>query len=356
MEASININPGDSNEINRDIKASSDAFNDFYSHKDPWLSELISTVEQKLHEVVSTDIQLAEDVGKHMLFGCAKRLRLLFVLLGQLLFKDTILKSSIDCAAATELIHCASLFHDDVIDNAKTRKRCLSANEIWGNKSAVIMGDRFFILAYSLITQSRDFTILDIFVDTCRALAEGILLETSNTGDLNISEETHLNIVNRKTATFFANSARLGAYLAGAGESEKNALYRMGLNFGMAFQLSDDLLDLYGDPRITGKPRGADLMSKVYTIPLIYSLSKDSEFSKTFRPVLSRNGLTPHEIDQIADCLIRNGSVEYSNSLIMKFCDSALQELDTLPANRANDALKGLVKRVRDRQYVFVKD
>jgi geranylgeranyl pyrophosphate synthase len=257
----------------------------------------------------------------------------------------------VDCAAAAELIHCASLFHDDVIDEAGTRKGRKAANAIWGNKSAVIMGDHFFVLAYTLLSQTRDLRLIDIFVETCRAIAEGVTLEIKYMYDSEITEEKHLDIITRKTAMFFANTALTGGYLADAGDNEQKLLSLTGLNFGLAFQLSDDLLDLYADPIATGKPRGMDLTGGMYTTAIIHGLATDPKFAKAFASSISKRKLTEEQVVEIAEMLRDNGSCEYTRRMILDYCDKAVEYLDKLPQGRANNAFRGLVQIIREREY-----
>lgn len=191
--------------------ASRAARSDFYYLPDRGIEKIIARVEKKLLEASKTDIAFIDVMGKHMLFSQAKRLRPLFVMLGQLLFGDELLDKAVDMAAAVELIHCASLFHDDVIDGAQYRKGNRAANAIWGNRSAVIMGDHFFVLAYTLIAGMRDHYLLDLLVKTCRTLAEGVILEIKHTGDISISEDIFMDTITRKTATFSRTPRGSGA-------------------------------------------------------------------------------------------------------------------------------------------------
>ena len=350
MDAVQKTDLSNSFEIASDRMSHRGSRSDFYFRPEPWIEELVTRVENKLQLVARSDIHLLDVIGQYMLFGYAKRLRPLFVLLGQLMFSDKVTDSAVDCAAAAELIHCASLFHDDVIDEAGTRKGRRAANAVWGNKSAVIMGDHFFVLAYSLLAASRDLRLIDIFVETCRALAEGVTLEIKHTNDLEITEETHLDIITRKTATFFANAALTGGYLAGASDREQDKLHEMGMNFGLAFQLSDDLLDLCADPAATGKPRGMDLSSGMYTTSIIHGLKIDSKFSRALSASISKGKLRENQVEEIADMLRANGSLNYTGRLVAKYCDKAMGCLDELPQGKANGAFHGLIRIIRDRE------
>ncbi len=324
---------------------------DYYFRPDPYVIALAARVEEVLESVVSSGDSMLAEIGRHMLFGYAKRLRPIFVLLAQQLFREEVPESSVECAAAAELIHCASLFHDDVIDEATTRKGFKAANAVWGNKSAVIVGDQFFVLAYNLLTKLRDFRIIEFYVDMCRSLAEGVMMEIKNTGNLDITEDTHFEIVKRKTALFFQTVASVGGYLGGAAGEHSGHLAAFGLNFGLAFQFSDDLLDLFSDPVATGKPRGADLRSGIYTTPIIHALAHDSVFKTRFAPALRNGGIEQDTIDEIAEALISNGSMDYSKGLVKLYGEKASSHLDLLPACRANDAFRDLLGRIVSREY-----
>jgi heptaprenyl diphosphate synthase len=213
------------------------------------------------------------------------------------------------------------------------------------------MGDRFFVLAYTLLAGQGDFRILDNFVDTCRSLADGIMLEIKNTGNLDIDEKTHFDIITRKTAVFFQNVSVLGGYLSGVDGEMEDYLAGLGLNFGLAFQHSDDLLDLFADPDATGKPRGSDLSAGLYTTPVIYALRNNTDFSSRFLSILKDGEPGEKEIEEIADVLRTNGAFDYVKGLVNKYGLKALGYLDKLPDGRANQALRSLVTRIVDRNY-----
>ncbi len=324
---------------------------DLYFKPDPWIAGLVGCVEELLEKVVASDIPLMETIGRHMLFGYAKRLRPTFVLLAQQLYRETVMESAVDCAAAAELIHCASLFHDDVIDSAKTRKGRRAANAVWGNKSAVIMGDHFFVLAYTLLAKQRDFRLMNIFIETCRSLSGGIMDEIRNTGNLEIDENTHSAIIEGKTADFFRNCCITGGYLAGAEEEDLENLAGFGLNFGLAFQHSDDLLDLFADQAATGKPRGSDLRAGIFTTSVIRALSSSPEFAETYRPILADGKLTSGRIEEIADALRRNGAFDYTRGLVDSYCERSLGYLEKLPGGRACEAFRAMVTLICERKY-----
>jgi len=322
-----------------------------YFRSDPWVNELVGKVEKVLADVVDSSGPVMRDIGRHMIFGHAKRLRPIFVLLGQSLIKDEILPGTIECAAAAELVHCASLFHDDVIDEALTRKGKTSANVIWGNKSAVVIGDYFLVLAYTLLAKQHDFRIIELFVGMCRSLAEGIMKEIENTGDIDVTEEMHLETIRRKTAAFFSTAAVVGGHIARADPEQEKHLAEFGMNFGLAFQLSDDLLDFFSDPKDTGKPRGSDIRSGIYTIPLIRALAENNDFASRFKPLILSGDLTDTQVQGISEALRSNGAMEYVRGLVRMHADKASEHLDRLPPGRARDAFRNLLHKIASREY-----
>jgi geranylgeranyl pyrophosphate synthase len=239
-----------------------------------------------------------------------------------------------------------------VIDGARTRKGRQAANTIWGNKSAVIMGDHFFVLAFTRLTELNDLKLIKLFVDTCRYLAEGVMLEIKHQRDLKVTEEIHTDIITRKTATFFETACVAGGYLGGADEDEQEILATLGMNFGLAFQMSDDLLDLFADPDATGKPRGTDLNAGIYTVPVIHALKDNSNFQDRFIKDLSGETLNPEIILDIADTIRKNGSYEYSISEVRRYSKIALDALDKLPDNSANESFRALINKIVERDYV----
>jgi geranylgeranyl pyrophosphate synthase len=324
---------------------------DFLFRPDPWINGMVASVENLLQSVVSTDSSQASPMGRHMLFGYAKRLRPIFVILSQHLFNDDIQPGTVECAAASELIHCASLFHDDVIDEADTRRGRKSANVLWGNKQAVIAGDHFFVLAYDLLIRLRDLQLLNLYVDMCRSIAEGIMAEIRHTNDFGVSEKTHLEIITRKTAVFFQTTALAGGYIGGATTEQSEYLAGFGLNFGLAFQLMDDLLDLLSDPSDTGKPRGSDLKSGIFTIPVIHALSNNPDFSSKYKPLLKPGMISQADVDEIARALKSNGAIDYTKSMVCRHSDIAFDYLDSLPQGRANNMFRDLLKAVISRKF-----
>jgi len=322
---------------------------DFLYRPDSWVNGMVSDVEELLEKVVSTEDSLISPMGRHILFGYAKRLRPLFVLLAQHLFTDSSLHGTKECAAAAELIHCATLFHDDVIDKSDTRRGKSSANALWGNKQAVIAGDHFFVLAYQMLLELRDFYIFKLYVDMCRSLAEGILSEIKHTDDLDVTVEIHVDIITRKTAVFFISTALAGGYIGKAPDEFTSDLAGFGLNFGLAFQLMDDLLDLFSPPEATGKPRGSDLKSGIYTVPVIYGLQHNPDFRNRFIPILKSGEITQDDVDEIGQAIKVNGAGDYARSMMLMHGEKALSHLDRLPDGRASETFRNLLVSVISR-------
>jgi len=324
---------------------------DYYFRPDPWVEQLVARVETLLAETIDSGSPVMDEIGRHMLFGYAKRLRPIFVLLAQHMFTEDTLDRTIKSAAVAELIHCASLFHDDVIDQASTRKGKTSANSVWGNRSAVIVGDHFVVLAYKMISELRDFRILELYNEMCRALAHGILLEISYTGDLDLSEEQHFDIIGGKTAVFFETAAVTGGYIGGATDEQEKELAGFGINFGLAFQLSDDLLDLFSDPDATGKPRGMDLRSGIYTMPVIQAIKTDPGFVSKYRLDDDSTKISTDTVGEIAHYMRSNGIFDFSKKQVDLHIEKSLHHLEKLPESHARDMFKDLLDRIANREY-----
>jgi heptaprenyl diphosphate synthase len=177
------------------------------------------------------------------------------------------------------------------------------------------------------------------------------MLEIRHTGDNRITEDIHRRIITKKTATFFADTALIGGYMAGASREDQAVLREMGMNFGLAFQISDDLLDLYADPETTGKPRGTDISAGFYTTAVIHGLNCDPQFQKDFGSALLDDTLSTEIIDSIADALRANGSLDYCRGLILDYCGKARECLGKLPGGKANDEFRNLVEIIASREY-----
>src|SRR5256714_12001359 len=222
------------------------------------LREDLSAIEREFGRDTVSNVRAITDIGEHLRAGGGKRIRPALLLLAAKLFpRDE--KSAVRLGAVVEIIHTATLVHDDIIDEAKTRRGRPAANTQWGNSKCVLAGDWLYMQAFKVAVQERNFKILDVLIELTQQMVEGELLQMEKLGKL-ISLQEHFDLIHRKTACLFSVCMRLGAILGGAtGEQEEN-LAQYGHNLGMAFQIVDDVLDLTASENVLGKPVASDLV------------------------------------------------------------------------------------------------
>src|SRR5271170_1848460 len=229
--------------------------------------------EISLESVASVDA--VTTISRYLQDGGGKRLRPILVLLASQLVGG-VSDGSIKMAAVVEMIHTATLVHDDVIDIAKTRRGRPSSNTIWGNHTCVLAGDWLYMQAFQLALRERNFHLLDLLIGLTQLMVEGELLQLERIGKIDISEADYMQLIDRKTASLFSACARLGAIMGGADETAEARLGEFAWNLGIAFQLEDDVLDFTAHEAVLGKPVGNDLREGKVTLPLIYALEDAS--------------------------------------------------------------------------------
>ena len=235
----------------------------------------MARVETELKNQSGSDIPLVCDIGRYACNGGGKRVRpAVLLLVAQMCGYEGVAGPRL--GAVVEMIHSATLVHDDIIDNSGTRRNQASVNARWGNEVSVLMGDWLYMTSFRVALAERQFRIMDILIEATRMMVEGELIQLGFNGSVDITEEQHMDISMRKTAFLFSACSQLGGVLCGV-DAEKEELLRLyGLNIGLAFQLVDDVLDLTSDERTLGKPVQSDLKEGKLTLPLIY-LMRDGD-------------------------------------------------------------------------------
>ena len=229
-------------------------------------------VEQELARQTSVSFEPVSEITSYLLGGGGKRLRPALLLLAARYAGRTKTDGAIRLGAVVELLHSATLIHDDVIDSADTRRGRPSANSRWGNHRSVLVGDWLYMLSFQMALEERNFRILDILIDLTQKMVEGELIQLEKIGRLDITEEDALRLATYKTACLFSGCARLGAVLGGLEEAGEEALAEYGRYAGLAFQLVDDLLDFTASAEQLGKPVLSDLKEGKVTLPLNYAM------------------------------------------------------------------------------------
>lgn len=290
-------------------------------------SELICL---RMQEVLRAENPSIDNILSYLMTNSGKMLRPRLVFLTASLAPyrpDTV----IDIAVAVELIHMASLIHDDIIDQAMTRRGQDSINKVWGNQASVLTGDYLFATAFKLINKHGMQSVMENITETIRIMCVGEIKQMSLRNNLDISAEQYLEKSYGKTACLFASSCKVGALAAEIPVEVVNSLEQYGLCLGYAYQIIDDLLDYIGDSHTLGKPVGTDLLEGNITVPIIYAL-KNPEFGHQLRVILD-NKLTSNDIPQVVQLLISSGATQDSFQLAQQFIERGLSYLSILPDN-----------------------
>lgn len=305
------------------------------------LAEGLDAVERRLHAVTSSPAGLVARTSRHLLVAGGKRFRPLVALLAaEAVDPYAPARRPRDAAVAVELLHLSTLYHDDVIDAAATRRGVPSVNARWGDRLAVLAGNRLTALAIEVAADAGD-EIPALLARTYARLVAGERLETRLVGRLDAGQSAYLEVVDGKTASLVAAAARAGAVAADAAPVVRDALEAWGRTVGVAFQLADDLLDLTGTEAAVGKPVGHDLALGVYTWPVLEAMTTPA--ADTLRHLLQ--GGHPHSSEVVrraVAALHACGSLQRASVLVGRLLDRADRHLDALPPGPAVEALREL--------------
>jgi octaprenyl-diphosphate synthase len=290
------------------------------------LHDDLAAIEREFGRDTVSGVRAITDIGEYLRAGGGKRLRPALLLLSCKLMNYTG-HGAIKLGAVVEIIHTATLVHDDIIDEAKTRRGRPAANTQWGNSKCVLAGDWLYMQAFKIAVQERNFRVLDTLIDLTQAMVEGELLQIERLGKA-ITIDEHFELIYRKTACLFSVCMKLGGILAGASEAELQRLADYGRNLGMAFQLVDDVLDLTASEEVLGKPVASDLREGKATWAVLHALERcTSDERATVESVLGNggfNGITPADIVVI---LNRYGSIDAAYARAMEFSNHAREAI-----------------------------
>jgi octaprenyl-diphosphate synthase len=261
-------------------------------------------------------------------------------------------KSAIRMAAVVEILHAATLVHDDVIDMAQTRRGRPSANVQWGNHTCVLAGDWLYVQAFQIALRERNFHILDLLIGLTQLMVEGELIQLERIGKIDITEADCMEIVDRKTAGLFSVCAKLGAAAAGADSAIEERLGEFAWNLGMAFQLIDDLLDFTASEKTLGKPVGNDLREGKITLPMVYALEQASlEERRQVETVLREQSYEAASVQQVRAMIRKYGAVERVRERAQHFTDKARQLIGEFPESPYQSALAAVTNLITERDY-----
>ena len=246
------------------------------------VGDKLNDVSQVIKYKLKSEISLIHKMTNHHLNSGGKRIRPLLTLAAAKLcgYKDG--KRDVNLAACIELIHSATLLHDDVIDKSDLRRGIKTTNSIWGNQSSILIGDYLFSRCFELMVEDDSSEILKLLSSTSSIIAQGEVLQLENKGEIDMLEETYFNIINMKTAALFSAATRVGACIANKNKKEKDALESYGKNLGLAFQIADDALDYYSTQKVLGKEIGKDFFEGKTTMPLVVIFQRANSEEKNF--------------------------------------------------------------------------
>ncbi|MEI7812746.1 MAG: polyprenyl synthetase family protein [Ignavibacteria bacterium] len=313
------------------------------------VKEELSYFNEAFKKSLKSKVGLVDLVTRYILNQKGKKIRPLLVLLSARIAGD-ITDRSYRGAILVELLHTATLVHDDVVDNADKRRGFPSINAIWKNKIAVLMGDYLLSRGLMIAVEGKDFDFLGIVTDAVKRMSEGELLQISKTRRLDIDEDTYFRIISDKTASLLSTCCRIGTASVTNDEKLHEAMRSFGEAVGIAFQIRDDILDYVGASGIIGKPLGGDIKEKKITLPLIYSLKKadPSESKKIIKMI--KHGDRDGNIKKVMEFVQEQGGIEYAREAALKYSVIAKSELSIFPDSPSKSALLNLVDFIIDRK------
>lgn len=309
----------------------------------------LQLVEREISLESVASVEAVTSIGQHLQSSGGKRLRPILLLLSSKL-TGNVTPNAIRMAAVVELIHAATLVHDDVIDSAGTRRGRPSTNAIWGNHTSVLAGDWLYMQAFQIALRERSFHVLDSLINLTQMMVEGELLQLERIGRIDISEADYMQLIDRKTACLFSVCARLGAHVCGAAEDAEVRLGEFAWNLGIAFQLVDDVLDFTARETVLGKPVGNDLREGKVTLPLIYALENATPQERDLvETVLRDRHYDNVSLRQILRFLERHKAVERVRDRAQAFTNRARGLISQFPDSPYQRALLAVTDLVTDR-------
>ncbi len=309
----------------------------------------LSLVERELERHSTSSIQLIDKVGCYIQRSGGKRIRPALLLLSSRMcgFEGPVCYR---LGAVIEMVHAATLVHDDIIDDAKVRRGRAAVNARWGNEVSVLMGDWLYMTSFSLALGERHFPILEILTDVTRKMVEGELIQLSVNGSLEITEEQHLDISMRKTAYLFSACTEIGSILGSANPERREALRLFGLNVGIAFQLIDDVLDFTSNESTLGKPVGSDLREGKITLPLIYLIRNgEPRHREMVKAAFNGDGTEIEDRQAVLELIREYKTVDLAREKAMDYARAAKENLALFPPSKERAALLSLPDYIVER-------
>ena len=311
------------------------------------INQELDLFEIKFREAMKSNVPLLDTIMTYIVKRKGKQVRPMFVFLSAKLFSG-INDSTYRAASLVELLHTATLVHDDVVDDSDERRGFFSVNALWKNKIAVLVGDYLLSKGLLLSVKNKDYHLLEIVSGSVEAMSEGELLQIEKTRNLNLSEEVYYDIIRKKTASLIASCCAIGAASAGANAAQIEQMRLFGEKIGIAFQMKDDLLD-YGDSDI-GKPTGIDLKEKKLTLPIIYTINNADSSTRNFIiNTIKNHNNNKKKVAEVIKYVNEHDGIEYTRKAMERYKNEALTLLNNVSDSPYKENLKELVSYVIDR-------
>ena len=321
-----------------------------YEIREP-ISKEMEVFEEKFSKLMLSKVPLLNRITHYIIKRKGKQMRpMLIFLCSKLLSNGKVNDKVYRGASVIELIHTATLIHDDVVDESNKRRGFFSINAIWKNKIAVLVGDFLLSKGMLLCIDNKDYDILDVISESVKQMSEGELLQIEKTKKLNIDEKTYFEIIQKKTASLISSCCKIAAISVTTNSNQIEKISKLGMYVGIAFQIKDDLFD-YGKSRI-GKPRGIDIKQKKLTLPLIYTLNNvEKKERKWIVNSLKKRNKSRTLINQIISLVKDRGGLNYAIETMNKYHQLSLKELEDFQDSRYKDSLISMINYVIQRKY-----
>jgi len=310
--------------------------------------EDLDTFRDYFTESMTSNLRIVDEVAKYLVRHKGKQLRPMLVIVSARTIAEPT-RSSYLAAVVAELLHTATLVHDDVVDEAELRRGFPTINKIWKNKISILMGD--YLLAKSLIiaTEIGDIELMNVIANVAKSMSKGELLQIQKARKLNITEEDYFQLIRDKTASLISACCEIGAMTTNALDSQRQLMRDFGMNLGIAFQIKDDLLDYQSKVGILGKPVGHDLKDKKITLPLLYAFQNSNNRERKQILHMLKNGVKRKQIDEIVHFITDRNGLRLAEEKAIHFKNLALSTLEQLPDTDARHALASLAEFVVNR-------
>jgi octaprenyl-diphosphate synthase len=302
----------------------------------------LERIETALKNNLNSHLDLVSEVAGHLLFSGGKRLRPLLNILSARMCNYT-KGDEINISTAVEYLHAATLLHDDIVDGATLRRGKPVANSIWGNPITVLVGDFLLARASSIAAGTGNMGVIRVMAEIIEEMSQGEIYQLIRKGDLNISENDYMKVIRQKTAVLFQGACQTGAIIADAEKQREKALSAFGLNFGIAFQMVDDLIDYVSDTRTLGKEVGADLREGKLTLPVIYALKEANSFDRTrMEKIILDNTFSLEDFQTLIQLLEKYNGISYVEERAAFYIQSAKDSLSVFPTSEYKEILMAI--------------